>query len=364
MRWPWTRDEARAAAAPPSPRYTDLVIAAMVGGAEGAPADPAATAALEAAAGLVSRSLSMATVEGASSARAAALHPATLACAGREMMRRGEALFVLGFADGQATARPAAHWDVRGRAGSWWYRADLPDPDGTETLSVPAESVMHVRYAVDPSAPWRGVGPLQWASATGRLSGALEAALAGEAAGPAGHVIPVPDTGAAGEAGRQQKAALRADLQALRGGLRLVDTLAAGWGAGRGVAPGGGAPSGDWMQRRIGADPPPSVVSLRSDAALAVLAACGVPAALVMQGDGQGRREAWREFLHGTIQPLAAIVEQEARRKLGAPGLSLSFDRLFASDLSGRARAFQSMVGGGMAIADAAALAGLMEPDP
>ena len=38
----------------------------------------------------------------------------------------------------------------------------------------------------------------------------------------------------------------------------------------------------------------------------------------------------------------------------------LRFDGLFAADLSGRARAFQSMVGGGMEVARAAGLAGLM----
>ena len=41
------------------------------------------------------------------------------------------------------------------------------------------------------------------------------------------------------------------------------------------------------------------------------------------------------------------------------PGLRLSFDRLFASDLSGRARAFQSLTGGGMEAERAAELAGL-----
>ena len=41
----------------------------------------------------------------------------------------------------------------------------------------------------------------------------------------------------------------------------------------------------------------------------------------------------------------------------------LTWDELQASDLAGRARAFQSMVGGGMAIERAAALAGLMAPE-
>ena len=48
---------------------------------------------------------------------------------------------------------------------------------------------------------------------------------------------------------------------------------------------------------------------------------------------------------------------------MDTPELAFSFDRLFASDLSGRARAFQSMVGGGMPVDRAAALAGLLDPD-
>ena len=73
--------------------------------------------------------------------------------------------------------------------------------------------------------------------------------------------------------------------------------------------------------------------------------------------------EAWRGFLHGTIQPLAACVAAELAARLDTPTLALGFDRLFASDLAGRARAFQSMVGGGMAVDQAAALAGLMADD-
>ncbi|MCY4511315.1 MAG: hypothetical protein OXG35_30780 [Acidobacteria bacterium] len=41
----------------------------------------------------------------------------------------------------------------------------------------------------------------------------------------------------------------------------------------------------------------------------------------------------------------------------------MNLDRLFAADLAGRARAFQSMVGGGMDPGKAAGLAGLMTGD-
>ena len=79
-------------------------------------------------------------------------------------------------------------------------------------------------------------------------------------------------------------------------------------------------------------------------------------------GEGAALRETWRQCLHGTIQPLGNIVQQELQEKLD-PGIILDFSPLFASDLMGRARAFQSMINGGMDVAKAAGLAGLMTAD-
>ena len=53
----------------------------------------------------------------------------------------------------------------------------------------------------------------------------------------------------------------------------------------------------------------------------------------------------------------------EAAHKLDTPGLVFDTTGLHAADVQGRARAFQSMVGGGMEVSKAASLAGLMEPD-
>ena len=98
-------------------------------------------------------------------------------------------------------------------------------------------------------------------------------------------------------------------------------------------------------------------------ATLEVLAAFGLNPALFSASDGTASREGWRQALHGLIMPLARLCEEEIRVKLDAPDVSMKFDRLSASDISGRARAFQSMVGGGMDVAQAAALAGLMVQD-
>ena len=69
-----------------------------------------------------------------------------------------------------------------------------------------------------------------------------------------------------------------------------------------------------------------------------VYAACGVPAALFTTGEGTAPRESFRRLLHSTVQPLGRIVAAELSAKLDAD-VSLSFDALFAADLSGRARA-------------------------
>ena len=69
-----------------------------------------------------------------------------------------------------------------------------------------------------------------------------------------------------------------------------------------------------------------------------------------------------RQALFGVLSPLGRLVESERQEKL-EDTVTLSWQELRASDLSGRARAFQSMVGGGMDVSQAVAVAGLMVED-
>ena len=137
----------------------------------------------------------------------------------------------------------------------------------------------------------------------------------------------------------------------------LVETTSAGFGEGRTAAP-----AEDWKPRRFGASPPDSLPTLRTDAAMAVLSACQVPAGLFMDAQGVAQREAWRRWAMGPLAGLAAIVEAELAAKLDQP-VRLDFSGLWASDLSGRAASFKAMVTGGMDAAKAAGLAGLMDAD-
>ena len=137
----------------------------------------------------------------------------------------------------------------------------------------------------------------------------------------------------------------------------LVETTSAGWGEGRAASP-----VEDWKPRRFGASPPDTLPTLRTDAALAVLAACHVPASLVSDADGTAQREAWRRWAMGPLAGLAATVEAELAAKLDQP-VRLDVSGLWAADMAGRAASFKAMVPAGMEPARAASLADLMESD-
>ena len=113
----------------------------------------------------------------------------------------------------------------------------------------------------------------------------------------------------------------------------------------------------DWDRK-----PPASLVELVSVASQEVYAACGFNTALWGGSQAASVREAWRLALFGVLSPLGRLVESELQEKL-EDTVTLSWQELRASDLGGRARAFQSMVGGGMAVAEAVSVAGLMVED-
>ena len=249
---------------------------------------------------------------------------------------------------------PASTWDVWGGhdPDSWSYRADVEGPSGNRTLRLPAAAVVHTRYAVDPRRPWQGLPPTSYASATGVLLSNIEKRLGQEAGGPVGHLIPIPQDGGDGEDG-DPLATLKQTVGKLAGKVALVETTAAGWGEGL-----TGAPRTDWKAQRFGANPPPPLVTLRSDAANAVLAACGVPVALVSDADGTSQREAWRRFVMGALEPVAACLAGELSAKLETP-VSFGFGNLWAHDLAGRAQAFGALTDEKLSAAEARRVAGI-----
>ena len=55
--------------------------------------------------------------------------------------------------------------------------------------------MIHVKYAIDPTEPWRGCAPLDVAKLTGRLSAETVNALADESSTPVGQLMGLPVDG-------------------------------------------------------------------------------------------------------------------------------------------------------------------------
>lgn len=355
MRWPWSKPEVRE-----DHSFTDLTVAALVAQANAAvTGDPVGTAALETASGLWARAFAGARVTPETSSTRS-ITPEVLALIARDMIRRGENIHMVDVAaSGAVRLLPVGSWDVRGGwdPDSWIIRCDLFGPSGNITRFVPHSSVTHCRWSVESSRPWWGIGPLAWARSTGALAANLELRLSQEAGAPVGSFVSIPADGGDGGDGDPQ-GSLKKDIAKARGRQVLVETTSSGWDQGR-VA----APQRDWTPVRFGAAPPVVLDALRSNAAMAVLDACGVPGSLALaNADGTSQREAWRRFVMGSVEPvLQGIVRHELAEKLDVPSLSFDLSGTWAHDLAGRASAFKAMTVAGMDKALAAVLAGLTQ---
>ena len=354
--WPFKREPEKRQATQP---FTDAIVAAIQAQATGAElAQPNATAAVEAAAGFYSRALASAVVKGAGMAERA-LAPSVLSLAARDLIRRGESIFLLEV-DGDALElelRPAGSWDVRGgpRESGWWYRLDLFGPSGNETRFVPGASVLHFRYAVDPSRPWTGISPVQWARLTAAGLANLEAMVTAEAGSPFGYLLPTPADVDDTDDEDDPNAALRADLAGARGRTLIVHDPALDEDvAGRGARPGAYR-----HIARFGANPPETVEGLRTETGRDILAACGLSAPLfVSDSDGTARREAYRQA-GVSVRAVVRLMVAELRIKLDAPDLDLDTSTMQSSDTAGRSRSFKQLVEAGVDPADAAAVTGI-----
>ena len=331
--------------------YTDALVEIIQSRAAGrGTASASATAAVEAVSGLVGRAFAAAEVETAESL-SAALAPPIMAAAGRALIRHGEFVALIQVGRAGLKLSPAQSFDLSGgpNPDTWIYQLSLSGPGRTATYNhVPAAAVVHLRYAYDAARPWRGIGPLQAAALAGRLSAETTSALADESSGPRGGLLAIPTDGEDDTVKN-----LRQDIRNMRGQYALVE--AGDWGA-----PGGGR--AQWQPARLGASPPAALVELAKTATAEIYAACGVNPAIFTDASGTAGREAYRQVLFGLIAPLGRIVSAELTAKLETP-VALRWDELRAADISGRARAFQSLVGGGMDLDRAAALSGLLAQD-
>ncbi len=335
--WPFGNRERREA------DMTALLIQQLQSNASGESVE-AGIAAVEVAVGLWGRAFASARIEPEND-RTAALTPGLLAMLGRSLVTPGEAVLEITMDGGELVLAPVGTWSIAGgpMRSSWLYESTQHGPGGVFSRTLDGSRVVHIQYAYSPSRPWAGVGPLAVSSTTVALAKVLELRLQQEAGARVGSLIPVP----------QVDMGLQTDLNGLSGKAVLVKSTSSGWDQG------GAPPREDFRSIRLGANPPPTLNDLRGSLAEHVLAACGVPVALLGRSDGTLLRESWREFLHGSVEPVARIAAHELGRKLDVPDLAFKFDALRASDVQGRARAFGSLVTAGMPPEQAAIVAGL-----
>ena len=338
MKWPWSRLEVR------SSNYTDQVIAQIMASATGA-SDGGALAAIETAARWWGSGLASASVSPVNSALSA-VSASVLDGIGRGLCRAGESLYAISVRNGAVALTPASAWEVRGSDDptSWRYTVTLSGPDTTRMVTLPADSVLHVRYAPPPNRPWAGRSPMQMAADTARAAGLLEHATSEEMTFTQKQLLsPRRNQGDFGMADSMSPDQLT----------KIVEAFAAYTGSGAFIVP------GDLEPRRLGPDPPATFPDLRDRLEHSILSMHGVPPALVAPGGtGTAAREAYRQILHGLIKPIGALVVEELREKLD-PKAALSFDSLRAGDIVGSARALGSLVkSGGLTPQSAAHIVG------
>ena len=242
MRWPWQRETREA-----SGGYGEIISRLIEAQAAGTTQQASATAATEAAAGLLSRSMSSATVE-APAELAEAVSPRCLAQIGRDLIRIGESLHVIRYMGGRLTLIPCSTWYFEGGAdpADWLCTATAYGPSGSSTWRVPWSSVIFASWGSPTARPYHGLSPSVWAADSARLAGNVERSLADEAGGPVAQLLPVPQDGG-DDSDDDPLSGLRKDIRDAKGRALLVETSAAGWGEGKSAAP-----QADWAAKRLG----------------------------------------------------------------------------------------------------------------
>ena len=309
--WPFNRKaETREA----SSGYTEIISRLIEAQAAGTTQQASATAAMEAAAGLLSRSFASATVD-APDDIAEAVSPRCLALIGRDLVRVGESLHVIRMMGGRVRLVPCSTWYFEGDADpdSWLATCTAYGPSGSSTWRVPWSSVIFTQWGSPTARPYHGLGPATWASETARLSANVERSLGDEASGPVASLLTIPE-GQDAEGDNDKFTGLRDALGKARGKAMLLETTAGGYGEGR-----SNAPQRDWKPAPLHPEPTDAMVKLADGAFARMLAAAGCSPALFDDSDGTSKREALRQWHLGTVQPLARILERELSEKFGVP---------------------------------------------
>ena len=323
--------------------YTDMVVARIMASASAGVGDGGALAALEVAARVWGSGLASATVKPDTLALKS-VSPLVLDAIGRALCRSGESLHVIDVRGGRVRLIACGSWTVSGSddPASWRYHCTLSGPSSTRTVALAADSVVHIRYAPDPSRPWAGRSPVRLAVDTARVAGLLETATAAELGFTQTQMLTPRRSADFGVAD-----SLTPDTIS-----KIVTAFAEHVHTGAFVLP------ADVTPQRLGPEPPDSFALLRDRFENSILAMCGLPPSLVAaQANGGAMRESFRQVIHSLLRPLGALVVEELQAKL-SPDAALDFSALRAGDVASSARAYGSLTKAGLSAEAAAAIVG------
>lgn len=256
----------------------------------------------------------------------------SMALIARAVALGGEAVFLIT----DTGLVPATDWDITTRDGQpRAYRLSIPDAGGGRSAVALAAEVLHLRIGADAVMPWIGTPPLRRSSLTGAMLHAVESALSEtfENAPIGTQIVPMPDTGA------EDMATMRADLKGRRGAALLIAGVAQATAAGMN-------PQIGQKSDQLSPDLSKSMTAETLAAAReGILMAYGVLPSLVNRSaTGPAVREAQRQLAIWTLQPIAALLADEASAKLGTPVVIDTIRPLQAFDAGGRARALSAII--------------------
>ena len=305
------------------------------------------SAAFEAVASRFSLAFAQGRLEGADEL-ASAVPPALMADAGRRAAIDGEIIIVAKRNGSRWILETAVLTTITGSSTdrqSWQYELSVSTPDGIVKETAPRSRVVHAVTRPDPRQPWRGLSLVKAAGLTALAANIGEQRLCEELGSPTGRIISYSRAQV-----REQGEGLKENIQNLKGGIKMLLSPPSKQGFGN---------ANTLQSQRLGADVPETMMLIRQQTFEHVAAAAGLaPSLMSVGGGGSEAREQLRNFLHAVISPMAGILEHELSRVFGE-AVVLNFDRLQASDVVARARAFASLVKGGLSQADALQKAGL-----
>ncbi len=350
MRWPWQKPETRS--------YTDTIVSAYLASATGGLNDaPLETGALEIAAGIYSRCLAAAEVDGPEAFKRA-LTPSFLAQVGRDLIRAGNSYHLIKVGrDGTIKLLPQSSVTVVGQnadSDSWVYISSENGPSASVQRTVRSREMIHFMTGVSRQRPWEGQPPWAFAKSTSGAIAGLEKILSREANAPHGSVMGLPESPVVDDAETVKPLeGFRNDLGTAKGRTLLVESPSQWQGGAPGTTKGSGVDITPFGFDRSLID------ALRTATGRDVLSACGVPLGLIEgSGDGTKARESYRQWLHGSLRPIARLIEQELSEKFETD-IRLDFNGLHAADVAGRSRAFKQLTEAGLTKEEAAINTGI-----